>query len=76
LIEVVMGINEAGQKDVAVQVQDLVSLARQVAARANLFNESIANEQTGVGKFAAQVVEGGHQGRMTDKQCAHRLSVV
>ena len=56
LVEVVVGVHEAGQQDLARHVQHDVGVPRKLRGGADLLDDPISDEQTGIVEFAAPVV--------------------
>ena len=56
LVEVVVGIHEAGQDDLPGQVQHLVGRRRKLVRRADLLDDSIPGEEAGVLQLAPRFV--------------------
>jgi hypothetical protein len=56
LVEVVVGVHEAGQQDLARHVQHYVGVLRKLPGGTDLLDYPIPDEQTGIGELAAPIV--------------------
>ncbi len=70
LIEVMMGVDQSGEDDVAAEVDHLVGLRRQLGRRCHLLDPTVTGEQTPVLDLLA--VHGHEHIGMTDEQGSHR----
>ncbi len=56
LVEMVMGVDQAGQDQVAGQVEDFIGLVGQTGSCPYLFDEAVANKKTTVGNLPLVVI--------------------
>jgi hypothetical protein len=64
---VVVGVNQAGQDDVAAQVEGLIGVLGQFIWWANLLDEAISNKKTTTGNLPAVAVKGYQQVSIFDQ---------
>lgn len=67
LVEVVVGVDEAGQNDVTGEVEYGVGGGGQVGGGADLLDDVVYDVEATVGDFAALVVQGDEDGRVFDE---------
>lgn len=70
LVEVMMRVDEAGEEDVAFEVEDFVGFGRQTGSLSYLFNKSITDKKTTVRDFGVVVVHGEEVG-VFDEEGGH-----
>lgn len=58
LVEVMMRVDEAGEEDVTLEVEDFVGFAGQIANLSYLFNETVSDKKSAVWDFSLAVVHG------------------
>ena len=65
----VVRVHEAGQDDLASEVQDLIGGGRKLRRGSDLLDDPVAREETGVGDLTARVVHGDQHASVAGEQC-------
>ncbi len=71
LVQVVVGVDQAGQDDVVVQVEDLVRRRGKFRRWAHLFDPPVTGKQAGIAQLAPAVVHGQQDRRVPDEKGGH-----
>jgi hypothetical protein len=71
LVEVVMGVDEAGHEHLAARIDHLVGRSRQVGAGADRLDHAVAHEHAAARDLAPFLVHRDEQGRVADQQRCH-----
>jgi hypothetical protein len=67
LIEVMVGVHQAGQDDVPVEVEDLVGSLGEFGGRADLLDLAVTDEETAARDLATSCVHGGEDHGVLDE---------
>jgi hypothetical protein len=66
-----MAVDQTGQQDMAGEVEDDIRRAGQARGRADLLDDAVASEQSGITQFAPLAVHGHEHVGIPGEQCPH-----